>query len=181
MSYENTSDSNLTEIHIDSSDKKNCLKCNKTFIQNTLDKYNGVCGRCFKKSDEKKENKHIRKTIPPQLRLQVWENKIGDKLKGNCFACDKLISIFSFECAHIISDKDNGEMSIENMEVSCTTCNRSCGEMNFHEYKKMFPKDYYKKYTQTNSINLDYINKKINIIFGLLVISIIVSATSNLF
>lgn len=36
----------ITNIKI----KKECLKCKKKFTQKTLEKYNGICGKCNKKS-----------------------------------------------------------------------------------------------------------------------------------
>jgi len=190
--------------------KEECSICHKLFTKVTLNKHNGICGRCFNKNNVSNTNdqkevteinnqkevtginnqkeviqKHVRKTIPKQLRFRVWEQKMGDTLYGKCFVCDLPITVSSFECAHIISDKDNGEMTIENMDVTCTTCNRSCGKMNLHEYKNLFPKDYYIKNNtediQLNKIDsnfkiLESLNKKINIMFITMCISITISA-----
>lgn len=125
--------------------KNACSKCNKLFLQSTLDKYDGsTCGVCFNKTH--KESKEYKKQpIPKELRKRVWLERIGDKVLSRCFICDKKIDSFTFDCAHIVPEVYGGEMMLENLHVTCSTCNKSCGKMNLNDYKKLFPKDFYKK------------------------------------
>ena len=162
-----------TIINMD--ENQNCLGCNKSFKKTTLNKYGGsLCKRCYDKTlleqkiipsnNEEKTTVYKKLKIPPQVRLEVWRERIGDTLSGKCVSCKKQIDICSFECAHIISEKDGGELKLDNLTVSCSSCNRSCGKMNLNEYNKLFPKDFRKRKIS-----------KIDMILILLVINIILS------
>ena len=131
-------------------DNKNiCRNCEKSFTRTTLNKYNGVCGRCYTKllNNDTLDIKmpYKKQTIPKQLRKDVWLMRVGNYVHAKCFACNKDIDSFTFDCAHIIPEIYNGEMTMNNLHVTCSTCNKSCGKMNLLEYKKLFPNDYYKK------------------------------------
>ena len=44
----------------------------------------------------------------------------------------------NWECGHIISDKDGGDLSISNLRPLCSTCNKSMGARNMKDYVKEF-------------------------------------------
>lgn len=94
-----------------------------------------------KKKLEKDELKKLRKSIPKTLRNKVWDTIIGkEKGVGNCFVCNTNIDSKNFECGHIISVKEGGETTLENLKPICGTCNKSMGTQNLIEFKeKYFP------------------------------------------
>ena len=94
-----------------------------------------------KKKLEKDELKKLRKSIPKTLRNKVWDTTIGkEKGVGDCFVCNTNIDSKNFECGHIISVKEGGETTLENLKPICGTCNKSMGIQNLIEFKeKYFP------------------------------------------
>jgi 5-methylcytosine-specific restriction endonuclease McrA len=80
-------------------------------------------------------SKPRKKTIPKALRDAVWVTYVGEKYKGNCYVCSKDIDVTSFECAHVISEKNGGEVTVDNLRATCKTCNASCGTDNLNEFK----------------------------------------------
>ena len=94
-----------------------------------------------KKKLEKEELKKLRKSIPKTLRNKVWDTTIGkEKGVGDCFVCNTNIDSKNFECGHIISVKEGGETTLENLKPICGSCNKSMGTQNLIEFKaKYFP------------------------------------------
>ena len=87
------------------------------------------------KSNESTLNK--RKKISQRERKIVWEKDFKDKEKGICKVCNKVeININTFHCGHIISHKNGGETSFENLKPICVTCNNKMGSLNLYEYMK---------------------------------------------
>ena len=143
------------------SNKSNCSMCEKSFNISTLEKYNGVCGRCSKTliqhsgnepdhsddTTESKNDKELSKRtksssdsyqkspIPARLRQEVWEKNIGDKFWGNCFVCNIRLHVMEWSCGHIQSEFKGGKMVFENMKVLCKSCNSKMGTENLLEYK----------------------------------------------
>lgn len=69
-----------------------------------------------------------RKSIPKILKEQVWGKYIGDKLRSQCLVCQKKeITAFDFEAGHVISRKEGGPTTIENLRPICRLCNSSMG------------------------------------------------------
>ena len=85
--------------------------------------------------------KKKKQQIPKAIREEVWRKEMGRNYSGKCFVCSDLVSITNFDCAHIISEYEGGEIKVDNMKVTCRTCNLSCGTMNLIEFKwKYFSK-----------------------------------------
>ena len=74
-----------------------------------------------------------RKTIPKQLRGQVWRNYF-DTIENSCLLCDNIISLDDFECGHVISVKNGGSNKASNLIPICGKCNKSMSSMNLDEY-----------------------------------------------
>ena len=92
-----------------------------------------------KKKLEKDELKKLRKSIPKTLRNKVWDTTIGkEKGVGDCFVCNTNIDSKNFECGHIISVKEGGETTLENLKPICGCCNKSMGIQNLIEFKEKY-------------------------------------------
>jgi|UniRef100_A0A6C0H0L2 hypothetical protein len=97
---------------------------NIKWIDNLLDEDQLVI---FDKIREKKPK------ISKKLSNAVWNKYIGkDNAIGKCFSCKEKISIQYFECGHLISHKNGGDTTIENLRPFCSQCNRHLGTANFN-------------------------------------------------
>lgn len=88
----------------------------------------------------KKERKPRKKTIPPSLKLKVWNKYVGEEIgKTKCLCC-KLQDIYqaSFSCGHIIAENNGGLLNVDNLKPICTSCNSSMGTKNMNDYIKEF-------------------------------------------
>jgi hypothetical protein len=79
-----------------------------------------------------------RQKIPLLTRQKVWEKRCGNLLIGECYVCSHKIKYDQYHCGHIISVKDGGTNSVDNLEPICAGCNLDMGSMNLHVYKKLF-------------------------------------------
>jgi 5-methylcytosine-specific restriction endonuclease McrA len=78
-----------------------------------------------------------RKKLSQNERKMVWKKDFYDKEKGICKVCNKVeININTFQCGHIVSHKNGGETSFENLKPICVQCNNKMGSMNLYEYMK---------------------------------------------
>ena len=84
-----------------------------------------------------KQVKIERKKIPSAVRANVWKKRYS-QIIGECFCCDKEISVHEFECGHIVSVKDGGQNTLDNLEPICKQCNGNMGTINLLSYKKLF-------------------------------------------
>jgi hypothetical protein len=82
--------------------------------------------------------KKKKKNIPKALRRVVWNTWIGEDIGGTqCLCCkSKKISQFDFHCGHIISEKDGGETTVNNLKPICASCNLSMGSENMDDFIK---------------------------------------------
>lgn len=79
------------------------------------------------------KTKQVKKDkIPATLRNSIWNLYIGSDTKnGKCFCCNtETISTANFECGHILSEKEGGEITINNLRPICSLCNKSMGIQN---------------------------------------------------
>ena len=91
------------------------------------------------KKKEKEQLKKIRKSIPKSLKILVWNKNIGkEKGIGGCYVCESEIDSKNFECGHIISVKDGGDTNLDNLLPICSSCNKSMGTQNLHEFKETY-------------------------------------------
>lgn len=117
----------------------------KTELQKIKDKYNSqkkqirLKYKHMNKKETPKKPRTARKTIPKILKNQVWDKHIGrEKGIGNCKVCQCEIDSKGFECGHIISVKENGPTTIDNLVPICSTCNKSMGTDNLESFKEKY-------------------------------------------
>jgi 5-methylcytosine-specific restriction endonuclease McrA len=89
-----------------------------------------------KETDNTKKPKKKKEKIPAAVRKIVWNTYIGkDNPIGKCLCCsEEDISSTNFECGHIKSEKNGGEVTIENLRPICGNCNKSIGGNNMDEF-----------------------------------------------
>jgi hypothetical protein len=88
----------------------------------------------------------IRKPIPAKLRNAVWKKWFDNNDQGQCFCCNNEIfkkaknKLKTWNCGHIVSDYDGGELIEENMRCVCFDCNQKMKTENLFEWKsRMYP------------------------------------------
>jgi 5-methylcytosine-specific restriction endonuclease McrA len=74
--------------------------------------------------------------IPQAKRILCWNTYIGDTIgKTKCLCCKILdITQFSFNCGHVVSDANGGDISIDNLRPICDKCNTDMGTMDMREF-----------------------------------------------
>jgi len=93
-----------------------------------------------KEKDKDKEKEKKKKPIPKAVRKIIWDTYIGpDIIRHRCLCCKRaLIDNMSFDCGHIVSEKDGGTQEITNLRPICSACNNSMGTQNMIEYIKTY-------------------------------------------
>ena len=95
-----------------------------------------------KKDESKKEEKKVKKPkekIPVSVKNTLWSLHFPNVLEGKCKCCQtETITRNNFDCGHIISEKEGGEIKLENLKPICRACNSSMGVMNMNEYMKKY-------------------------------------------
>lgn len=86
----------------------------------------------------KKINK--KQYIPLVVKRKVWNKWIGKELGTSLCLCCKITEIdkLSFHCGHIISEKNGGEICVDNLRPICQSCNSSMGTQNMNEFIKKY-------------------------------------------
>jgi hypothetical protein len=81
-----------------------------------------------------------KKSIPLSLKALVWNKYIGEeKGTGYCQCCRKnIIKQISFHCGHIISERNGGSTTLNNLIPLCQTCNLSMGKQNMNDFVKTY-------------------------------------------
>jgi hypothetical protein len=81
-----------------------------------------------------------KKSIPLSLKALVWNKYIGEeKGVGHCQCCRKnIIKQISFHCGHIISERNGGSTTLNNLIPLCQTCNLSMGKQNMNDFIKKY-------------------------------------------
>lgn len=77
--------------------------------------------------------------IPATVRNIVWVMHFEESKKGRCWLCKvEDISSANFECGHVVSEKNGGKPTIDNLKPICSFCNKSVGTMNMEDFKKKY-------------------------------------------
>ena len=84
----------------------------------------------------KKRVKLGKKKIPKTIKNDSWKKYIGNEIGvTKCFCCNTVeISQSNFEAGHIISEFNDGSITVDNILPICGTCNRSMGKTNMDEF-----------------------------------------------
>ena len=83
----------------------------------------------------------------------MWRYYVGNKFYSRCYCCNKEpISVKNFDCGHVISEKNGGNVCTENMRPICRSCNTSMGTVHMEEYMKNYG---YIKNNNWNGYNID--------------------------
>ena len=95
-----------------------------------------------KKEESKKDEKKVKKPkekIPVSVKNTLWSLHFPNVLEGKCKCCQtETITRNNFDCGHIISEKNGGEIKLENLKPICRACNSSMGVMNMNDYMKKY-------------------------------------------
>ena len=83
----------------------------------------------------KKPKSDRKKKIPKKIKTDSWNTYVGENIKKTfCICCNKTeIDAFNFQAGHIISEKNGGNICIENILPICNLCNQSMGIINMDE------------------------------------------------
>ena len=79
-----------------------------------------------------------------KMRASVWKLYFGNNEYGECFCCSKEIyqkaseAINTWNCGHIVSDHDGGNMIADNMRPICFKCNQLMKTQNLLEWKTTY-------------------------------------------
>ena len=83
--------------------------------------------------------KKPKEKIPVSVKNTLWSLHFPNVLEGKCKCCQtETITRNNFDCGHIISEKNGGEIKLENLKPICRSCNSSMGVMNMNEYMKKY-------------------------------------------
>ena len=86
--------------------------------------------------------KRTRKSIPKIVKNMVWDENIGEeKGIGECYCCSQKINSKNFEAGHIVSVKNGGPTTLNNLKPICSCCNKSMGIENMENFKKTYMTD----------------------------------------
>ena len=80
-----------------------------------------------------------KKEIPKDVKTQVWDEYVGNKVSTKCLCCKKRdIHIRHFHCGHVIAKSEGGDFTVKNLRPICAQCNLSMGTMSMNEYTKTY-------------------------------------------
>jgi hypothetical protein len=83
--------------------------------------------------------KYKKERIPATVRNILWVTHFKTSKKGLCWLCGvEDISSANFECGHVISEKNGGRVTLDNLRPICSFCNKSVGTMNMEDFKKKY-------------------------------------------
>lgn len=101
---------------------------------NTLD--SNITNNITNTPNKVKQTKNKKKTIPATIKRLVWNKYIGEHIgKHKCYCCKVTdVTQLSFHCGHVISEKNGGDLSIENLRPICQNCNSSMKSTNMDDF-----------------------------------------------
>jgi hypothetical protein len=79
-------------------------------------------------------------TIPCTVKRLVWNKYFGESVgKSKCYCCNITdITQMTFNCGHVIAEKNGGGIEVENLRPICQNCNSSMRTMNMDEFIKKY-------------------------------------------
>ena len=122
-------------------DNKKSVKKPKEMLVEDVEKEDMVVGALTEETTVQKEKK-VKKTkekIPASVKNTLWSLYFPNTLQGNCQCCKtEVISKNNFDCGHIISEKEGGEVKLDNLKPVCRSCNSSMSTMNMNDFMKKY-------------------------------------------
>ena len=91
--------------------------------------------------EEPKQRKSKKKEpIPAAIKTLVWNKWVGEKVaEAGCYCCRVTsISMRHHHTGHIVSEKNGGKCTIDNLRPICANCNLSMSSMNMNEFIEKF-------------------------------------------
>ena len=87
-----------------------------------------------------KKHSYRKRTIPKTLKINVWNHYIGNEVgSAKCMCCQECEIIQGhFEAGHVISERDGGATTIENLRPICSLCNKSMGSHHMLEFMREY-------------------------------------------
>ena len=84
----------------------------------------------------KPKKKYVKAKLPSVIRRIVWNTYVGQtNVKGKCLCCNaEEITSTNYECGHIKSEKNGGEITRENLRPICSNCNKSIGSKDMDDF-----------------------------------------------
>lgn len=80
-----------------------------------------------------------KKRIPKDLRDSVWITYVGKSFSGICFCgCGKDMTVFDYDCGHVIAECRGGATIIENLRPVLHKCNTSMASMDMNTYRSTY-------------------------------------------
>ena len=123
-----------------------------------------------------------KKYIPKSLKRSVWDKHVGPLIGLTKCLCCKHQSIrqIEFHCGHIISEKNGGTTTINNLIPICAQCNTSMRTQNFNDFKnKYFTKNKKENKRKIQSAYSKRIRKQTN--FEFILNSTLIDFRKNLY
>lgn len=97
--------------------------------------YLGMCKNDWPNHLENIPDNNNESNITLGFKHSIWNKYCGSVYNRKCLCCDiNEISVFNFECGHILSDKNGGKISTDNIVPICSFCNKSMGAMHMLKY-----------------------------------------------
>ena len=80
-----------------------------------------------------------KKKIAAALREQVWIKAVGQQFNAKCTVswCNNPITVFSFQCGHMLAESKGGPTTLENLRPICGRCNQSMGTMHMNDWEQL--------------------------------------------
>ena len=80
-----------------------------------------------------------KKKIAAALREQVWLTSMGEQFKAKCTVtwCSNQVTVFNFQCGHLLAESKGGPTTLENLRPICGRCNQSMGTMHMDQWLQL--------------------------------------------
>ncbi len=80
-----------------------------------------------------------KKKIAAALREQVWIGAVGQQFAAKCTVswCSNTITVFNFQCGHVLAESKGGPTTLENLRPICGRCNQSMATMHMDDWERL--------------------------------------------
>ena len=127
------------------SKKYNCDVCEKSYVRKKClenhkkKKHETIMNQYSSTREINIDRKKAKQKIAAKMRLKVWETHVGNKLVTKCFCClvsdiTPFTNYQTFQCGHILSERNGGKIKVENLLPICKKCNISMGSSHWDSF-----------------------------------------------